>query len=919
MSPRLLKVKYVTFKNCFVYLSPNNQNFHTGACIQLTDKGKDYFFSATVINNVVKDSYIGINGSYARTLGIEEDIFVEATLLNPLPVVNRISVQPWTKADYDVLELLAQNVQSNLLDQVRVVNKDQRINIWIGNNLSVTVDVVSVEPISPGTLDFLTEVDISAPNASQKDIRTKTTLPCLENFLSTWNYEPTYFRLIPLSDLPKNPLENSNFPFKAYIYPNNFIENNGFYTASLLNKDKSLCLKICFLENCSNDHKTSNIFVHNDILSQWEVSIGARVALEKVTEYPVITKIIVYIPRSSDNLMDKVKECLEQYCTESLVLNTHFPLKLTENEYYSLSFEYDKIFTLRDCCIFMNKNWLNQYTFKFLESSCVTSFRYFPQENFRKADFCPEIFTEIIEQITQTFCHPSFTPDNVIISGRNGTGKTALITQIAAILSGYPYFVKCQLVECKSLKGKSVESLQKVLHEAFASLTLMQPSLLILDDFHLLCHACEEDDHPNSIQNNRVSEMFFAELSGIQRVYTIGILVSTDSLRSLNKHIYKSRGYHLFKHIFKIKDLNKDDRITMLKHMFSNIALDYQDLSVKTDGSVVQDFKDLYQKSLFEASKQKMTNIEQKHCDVALEKLLALSLSNVKLHKSSKVSFENIGGLQEVKNTLTRSILWPLKYSSIFSNAPLKLQSGVLLYGPPGCGKTLLAGALSKEFDLKLIAVKGPELLSKYIGASEENVRDVFENAQKIRPCILFFDEFDSLAPRRGHDNTGVTDRIVNQLLTQLDGIEALQGVCVVAATSRPDLLDPALLRPGRLDKQLLCPMPNENGRVEILQTLSANLQLEDDVDFREIAKQTDGFAGADLQSLLYTAQILDLNSRMEKADEVLTKLTQGILSEALKQTRPSLTKADRYKYDLIYKKFGNNEEFVAGSKVTLA
>lgn len=140
----------------------------------------------------------------------------------------------------------------------------------------------------------------------------------------------------------------------------------------------------------------------------------------------------------------------------------------------------------------------------------------------------------------------------------------------------------------------------------------------------------------------------------------------------------------------------------------------------------------------------------------------------------------------------------------------MRIQSGLLLYGPPGTGKTVLAAAAAKQCGLRLISVKGPELLSKYIGASEQSVRDVFEKAQSAKPCILFFDEFDSLAPRRGHDSTGVTDRVVNQILTQLDGVESLNGVCVLAATSKPELLDPALLRPGRLDKQIFCPLPDK-------------------------------------------------------------------------------------------------------------
>lgn len=187
----------------------------------------------------------------------------------------------------------------------------------------------------------------------------------------------------------------------------------------------------------------------------------------------------------------------------------------------------------------------------------------------------------------------------------------------------------------------------------------------------------------------------------------------------------------------------------------------------------------------------------------------------------------------------------------------------MLLYGAPGTGKTLLAGAVAKESGMNFISIKGPELLSKYIGASEQAVRDVFQRAQAAKPCILFFDEFDSLAPRRGHDSTGVTDRVVNQLLTQLDGVEGLQGVYVLAATSRPDLIDPALMRPGRLDKALYCPPPDQEARLEILQALTSSLALATDVDLEQIAITTESFTGADLKALLYNAQLEAIHNHL--------------------------------------------------------
>ena len=226
-------------------------------------------------------------------------------------------------------------------------------------------------------------------------------------------------------------------------------------------------------------------------------------------------------------------------------------------------------------------------------------------------------------------------------------------------------------------------------------------------------------------------------------------------------------------------------------------------------------------------------------------------------------------GLDATRRVLLETLEWPIKYAPIFQHSKLRLRSGLLLYGYPGCGKTLLASAVAAQFGMNFISVKGPELLNKYIGASEQSVRELFERAQSARPCVLFFDEFESIAPKRyflklklfpemyrGHDSTGVTDRVVNQMLTQLDGAEGLEGVYVLAATSRPDLVDPALLRPGRLDKSLLCDIPTFDERVSILEALSRKLELGGDVDLYSLAERTGNYTGADLQAMLYNAHL---------------------------------------------------------------
>lgn len=301
---------------------------------------------------------------------------------------------------------------------------------------------------------------------------------------------------------------------------------------------------------------------------------------------------------------------------------------------------------------------------------------------------------------------------------------------------------------------------------------------------------------------------------------------------------------------------------------------DFLDLAGRTDGYMPGDLILLVSRAKSEAlirsvrsSPESATGsqilLTNEDFQKGLQGFTPASLRNVKL-ESSTTTWDSIGGLRDTRKVLLETLQYPTVYAPIFAQCPLRLRSGLLLYGYPGCGKTLLASAVAGECGLNFISVKGPEILNKYIGASEKSVRDLFERAEAARPCVLFFDEFDSIAPKRGHDSTGVTDRVVNQLLTQMDGAEGLSGVYVLAATSRPDLIDPALLRPGRLDKSLLCDLPDLNDRWDILQALGKKLHINRDIleskdphrNLLEIAFRTDGYSGADLQAVIYNAHL---------------------------------------------------------------
>ncbi len=316
--------------------------------------------------------------------------------------------------------------------------------------------------------------------------------------------------------------------------------------------------------------------------------------------------------------------------------------------------------------------------------------------------------------------------------------------------------------------------------------------------------------------------------------------------------------------------------------------LDFLDLAGETDGYMPGDLVLLVQRARNEALIRSVSStsinstieLSRKDFDAALIGFTPASLRNVTL-QTSTTTFDSIGGLKTTRKVLLETLQYPTTYAPIFAQCPLRLRSGLLLYGYPGCGKTLLASAVAGECGLNFISVKGPEILNKYIGASEKSVRDLFERAEAARPCVLFFDEFDSIAPRRGHDSTGVTDRVVNMLLTMMDGAEGLSGVYVLAATSRPDLIDPALLRPGRLDKSLICDLPNLEDRADILAALSKKLHLGEEVvnNLDEIARQTEGYSGADLQALVSEAGLVAIHDLLGDNDhnEIGGKKSNGI------------------------------------------
>jgi transitional endoplasmic reticulum ATPase len=275
-------------------------------------------------------------------------------------------------------------------------------------------------------------------------------------------------------------------------------------------------------------------------------------------------------------------------------------------------------------------------------------------------------------------------------------------------------------------------------------------------------------------------------------------------------------------------------------------------------------------------------------------KLVRPSAMREVLIESPNVRWVQIGGLEKAKQELKEAVEWPLKNPEVFKRMGVRPPRGILLYGPSGCGKTLLARAVATESEANFISIKGPELLNKYVGESEKAIREIFKKARQVAPSIIFFDELDSIAARRGGGDDGarVGERVVNQILTEMDGLEALTDVVVIAATNRPELVDTALLRPGRFDRHILTSTPDYTARLAVLQIHTKDMPLTKEINIEELAKRMEGYSGADIEAVCREAAMHALRESL-KAKQV----KQKHFDLALNDISPSLAKEETEKY----------------------
>mmetsp|Transcript_10032 Transcript_10032/g.36673 ORF Transcript_10032/g.36673 Transcript_10032/m.36673 type:complete len:1129 (+) Transcript_10032:409-3795(+) len=492
-----------------------------------------------------------------------------------------------------------------------------------------------------------------------------------------------------------------------------------------------------------------------------------------------------------------------------------------------------------------------------------------------------------------------------------------------------PFF--CKRIDCARLSMVSEDVQREVLMDAFFMSGSNSPSVLFLDEADVLFPVSEGADQEHAAVETMtavVARFLERNVLGHQPNGQLTVLSCASPTPMLERLC--ERG--LLTEIVDTTIKNKEENALILRGKAEDRGLECSVGTAMEANAVVShtDEAAMIERAMIDGSARAMATsesmmptAEMRSEDVSGWAKLVGNRAGLDEDSLASDPWAAIGGLDEVKSTLQRAFAVPMKYPSLFRGAPLRQRTGCLLFGPSGCGKTHTVKIAAKALKMRLVVIKGPELLNKYIGASEQAVRSTFDRARAMSPCVLFFDEFESLAPRRGNDSTGVTDRVVNQLLTELDGVQALQGVSVLAATSRPDMIDPALLRPGRLDWLLFCGMPERQEREAILGALLAELDPGSrggrkwDHMAEYIAARTDGFSGADLQGLLESIQANAITEEaLDSARPALESIVvpEGV-DEALRTVRPSVGQDEYDELMTIYSDFMNATSRKGASK----
>jgi transitional endoplasmic reticulum ATPase len=517
-------------------------------------------------------------------------------------------------------------------------------------------------------------------------------------------------------------------------------------------------------------------------------------------------------------------------------------------------------------------------------------------------------------------------PKGVLLHGPPGTGKTLLAKAVANETNANFYTIGGPEIMSK-YHGESEERLRNVFQEAEKN----APSIIFIDEIDSI--APKREEVTGEVERRIVAQLL-SLMDGMSSRGKVVVIGATNRINAIDPAL---RRPGRFDREIEIGVPDRNGRLEVLQIHTRGMPLDkdvnLEKLADISHGFVGADLQALSKEAGMRALRKILPEIDLSSENIpadTLRKIIVTMQDFVDVTKEMEpsamrevfveipdVKWDDIGGLSSIKQELQEAVEWPLKYQRAFTYTDATPPKGILLYGPPGTGKTLMAKAAANESEANFISIKGPELLSKWVGESEKGVREIFRKARQAAPCIIFFDEMDAIAPIRGGNvgDSHVTERLISQLLTELDGLEILTNVIVIAATNRPDIIDPALLRPGRFDRLLYVPPPDRDSRIQIIKIHTRKKPLGEDVTIEQLADHTDGYTGADIASLSSAAVMLALREYVSKypepkeSDKHLPELRihMNHFEEAMKKVRP-LSTQELKMYERMSEEFGRPE-----------
>ncbi|VVA33925.1 PREDICTED: cell division [Prunus dulcis] len=518
-------------------------------------------------------------------------------------------------------------------------------------------------------------------------------------------------------------------------------------------------------------------------------------------------------------------------------------------------------------------------------------------------------------------------PKGILLYGPPGTGKTLIARAVANETGAFFFCINGPEIMSK-LAGESESNLRKAFEEAEKN----APSIIFIDEIDSIA---PKRDKTNGEVERRIVSQLLTLMDGLKSRAHVIVIGATNRPNSIDPAL---RRFGRFDREIDIGVPDEVGRLEVLRIHTKNMKLaeevNLEKIAEDTHGYVGADLAALCTEAALQCIREKMDVIDLEDEEIDAEILNSMAVTNEHLQTAlgtsnpsalretvvevPNVSWKDIGGLENVKRELQETVQYPVEHPEKFEKFGMSPSKGVLFYGPPGCGKTLLAKAIANECQANFISVKGPELLTMWFGESEANVREIFDKARGSAPCVLFFDELDSIATQRGSsvgDAGGAADRVLNQLLTEMDGMSAKKTVFVIGATNRPDIIDPALLRPGRLDQLIYIPLPDEESRHQIFRSCLRKSPVSKDVGIRALAKYTLGFSGADITEICQRACKYAIRENIEKdivrdrrknenpeameedVDDEVAEIMAAHFEESMKYARRSVSDADIRKY----------------------